>query len=136
MTDTDRSYEDLLAEITLERGGRHHYPFSEEVYEELAREKYEAGTKQRESNRRRASRKRTSNPGQDKYTREEVWEKCGGVCYLCHQPMIREWTPTNRNPCFTVEHIVPLSQGGSDTFSNVNGAHMSCNSKKGRKLEA
>lgn len=129
----ERSYEAINEDVRLARNGQHHYPFSEDVYEDLAREKYERGTSQRESNRRRANLKRTSSPQQDRYSRNDVWEKCGGVCYLCNLPMVKNWRPSNRRLCFTVEHIVPLSKGGTDTFDNVNGAHMECNLRKGSK---
>jgi 5-methylcytosine-specific restriction endonuclease McrA len=34
---------------------------------------------------------------------------------------------------FTVDHVIPVSKGGSDTFDNVRAAHNSCNRRRGVK---
>jgi 5-methylcytosine-specific restriction endonuclease McrA len=35
---------------------------------------------------------------------------------------------------FTVQHIVPRSQGGGDNIENFAAAHHSCNSKEGNRM--
>ena len=50
------------------------------------------------------------------------------------------WVNKNGRRCIgrlypTVDHIVPLKHGGTDTLDNVQLAHKHCNSKKGTKLE-
>lgn len=50
------------------------------------------------------------------------------------------WIDNNGRKCFgrsypTVDHIVPLKLGGTDTFDNVQLACKRCNSKKGSRLE-
>jgi len=38
------------------------------------------------------------------------------------------------NDPLTVDHIVPLSAGGSNALANLQVMHRSCNSRKGKKL--
>ena len=49
-------------------------------------------------------------------------QKC--KCIVCR---------TNIEKCYTVDHIVPLSRGGSDNPENLQMVCKSCNSKKGAK---
>ena len=54
----------------------------------------------------------------------------GWTCYLCWQPI----DPRLRFPhrlAATVDHIVPLCQGGTHTWDNVQPAHRACNEVKG-----
>ena len=62
-----------------------------------------------------------------------VFERFSGVCSLCGEKT--DFYDRNgsrigkRYP--TIDHIIPLSKGGSHTWENVQLAHMICNSKKG-----
>ena len=63
-------------------------------------------------------------------TRSEVYSKSGLVCHLCGASI-----PTQAsypNP-FTrsVDHIIPVSKGGSDGLDNLAPAHLKCNSDRG-----
>lgn len=53
-----------------------------------------------------------------------VFSRDGGVCALCGQPAVNA----------TVDHIVPLSRGGSDDLDNLQTACSSCNSRKGARV--
>lgn len=65
-------------------------------------------------------------------TLEKVIEKYNGICQLCGKPINRNDIQNKhigkRYP--TVDHIKPLSRGGTHTWDNVQLAHMSCNSSK------
>lgn len=53
-------------------------------------------------------------------------EVYGSVCHLCGKVIALK--------DFSIDHIVPLSLGGSDIFSNTKPAHRSCNSSKGNRV--
>lgn len=53
-------------------------------------------------------------------------------CYLCGRKVVQSatWKPNQA----TLDHVVPLSKGGSHTYDNVKTACHSCNSNKGGKI--
>ena len=83
-------------------------------------------------------RSRLDNCIKDKdITLNKLYERDNGVCYLCGR--VCEWTDCEwRDGVFivgrnypTIEHLKPLSKGGTHTWSNIKLACLSCNSKKG-----
>lgn len=61
-----------------------------------------------------------------------IIERDGDNCYLCGNKVDRDSHYTsNRYP--TIEHVVPLSKGGTHTWDNVKLAHRLCNMYKGDK---
>jgi 5-methylcytosine-specific restriction endonuclease McrA len=59
---------------------------------------------------------------------EENIKKYGTLtCYLCKNPI--------SFGADHLEHKIPLSRGGTNIRENLDIAHKSCNSKKGRKTE-
>jgi len=57
----------------------------------------------------------------------------GWTCNIC----LGEINPKKRFPdleAATVDHLVPLSMGGTHTWDNVAPAHAACNFKKGNSL--
>lgn len=65
-------------------------------------------------------------------TLKELIKRDGGICQLCGEPTdgsdINDGHIGKRYP--TLDHIVPLSKGGTHTWDNVQLAHMSCNARK------
>lgn len=52
-------------------------------------------------------------------------ERDGWRCHLCHRPVSkRTWS---------IDHLIPLSDGGTHTWDNVALAHFRCNSLRGTK---
>lgn len=52
------------------------------------------------------------------------------ICNICEEPI----NPKLRFPhrmAATVEHVTPLSKGGTHTWDNVRPAHATCNFQKG-----
>jgi len=57
----------------------------------------------------------------------------GAVCYLCAEAIDMNLPRTSRFGA-TVDHILPLSKGGSDEFDNLQLAHWICNDRKSDKM--
>lgn len=61
--------------------------------------------------------------------RTKVYTRDGGICGICGKLVaMLKVCPHPKSP--TIDHIVPLSQGGSHTYENVQLAHFDCNYKK------
>lgn len=54
------------------------------------------------------------------YRREDIYIRDEGICHLCLEPV--------REEDFSIDHLVPISQGGPDSPENVAAAHFLCNS--------
>lgn len=64
--------------------------------------------------------------------RNYVYERDGWMCQLCGEPLARhEKVPHDFAP--TLDHIIPLSRGGTHEYANVQAAHFICNSRKGAR---
>ena len=63
----------------------------------------------------------------------EVFERDGWTCGICGGSVDRvlEWPDPLS---VSLDHIVPLSRGGSHTYDNVQCAHLSCNIQKSNSL--
>ncbi|MEU9218915.1 HNH endonuclease [Streptomyces sp. NPDC048376] len=59
----------------------------------------------------------------------DIHTRDGWVCQLCHEPIDQTiaW-PHPKSP--SIDHIIPLSRGGAHALSNVQSAHLGCNSSK------
>jgi 5-methylcytosine-specific restriction endonuclease McrA len=62
------------------------------------------------------------------YTRLEIYERDGGCCYLCSKPVAFT--------VFEVDHVIPISAGGSNTRANVATSCRRCNRRKGARVLA
>lgn len=62
-------------------------------------------------------------------TARSLYERDGGVCWLCGGLCDINADP-NANEYPSVDHIVPISKGGKDTWDNVRLAHRQCNSMR------
>lgn len=69
---------------------------------------------------------------EDGITLKRVMIRDGGICKLCGKPV--DITDRNGkgigNKYPTVDHIIPINNGGSHTWKNVQLAHMICNAHK------
>lgn len=65
----------------------------------------------------------------------DVFERDGWRCGICDDLIDRSlvWPDPL---CVTLDHIIPLSEGGTHTWDNVQAAHARCNIQKGSSLAA
>lgn len=85
-------------------------------------------------NDRRVRRMNARNHDTD-ITLEKLFSRDGGVCYLCGEPCrwddIVDGNAGNRYP--SIDHVRPLSKGGTHTWNNVKLACRFCNTMKGNR---
>lgn len=82
-------------------------------------------------NRQRKAIRRGARVGEP-YTLTEIGDRDGWRCHLCHKtvnPMLSGLDPDGP----TIDHLVPISRGGTDERRNVRLAHRRCNQRKGIK---
>jgi 5-methylcytosine-specific restriction endonuclease McrA len=89
---------------------------------------------------RRSARKRRArlnNVVRVEYTDEQVLEMYGTNCHLCSEPIDlsapRSTSHYRWKKSLHIDHIIPISKGGSDTLENVRPAHGFCNVSKGNR---
>lgn len=63
-----------------------------------------------------------------------LWERDGDRCGICGGPIDRSLKWPDRM-CLTVDHIVALADGGTHEPANTQLAHLSCNARKGCRLQ-
>jgi 5-methylcytosine-specific restriction endonuclease McrA len=85
----------------------------------------------RDSGRRR--RARMYEAAVESIQEREVFDRDGWCCYICGDPVVQD-VPTGTLNKAVVEHVIPLSKGGTHTSDNVRCACHRCNSIKGRWL--
>ena len=76
--------------------------------------------------------------GAEPYTEAEVLELHGAVCHLCQTKidltLNRKIGAEGWRMSLQIDHVIPLSKGGSDTLANVKPSHAKCNMDKGNKV--
>lgn len=87
------------------------------------------------TNRYLALRRAAVEAGDRTLTTLTIYNKAGGVCAACgidtlHPQTPRAQRPKERYNWATLDHIKPLSQGGSHTWDNAQLLCLSCNSRK------
>lgn len=63
-----------------------------------------------------------------------VLERDGDACALCGGGMTRAVWGVYSAEVASLDHIVPVSKGGSHTWDNVQAVHHLCNTRRGVKL--
>jgi len=82
-------------------------------------------------NRRKNVNRRGITPSQG--TVELLRKAAGNNCQLCFEPIDFALPRISRMGA-TIDHIQPISLGGSDEMSNLQLAHWICNTRKGNKV--
>lgn len=76
--------------------------------------------------------KRQKHKNPNRISHEQVVQEYGDVCHICQEPIDMNLPRTNRLG-LTVDHVIPLSKGGTDTMENLRPAHWICNNRKSNK---
>lgn len=79
--------------------------------------------------------KRQSKTKPSRLAADQVLREYGDKCHICNEPIDLELARTSRMG-LTVDHVIPLSKGGTDEIHNLRPAHWICNNRKSDKLYA
>ena len=93
----------------------------------------DAGKAARSAKKQRR-RARLAGVPHERWDRYEVAERDGWACWLCGTSI----PPEAHYPepaSLSTDHLVPISRGGDDTPANVAAAHLSCNVRRGDRLD-
>lgn len=71
----------------------------------------------------------------ERFTSAEILERDNWTCQLCGEP-IDPRIKGRQSRAASIDHIIPVSRGGSHTRDNVQAAHIGCNSIKGNRCRA
>lgn len=67
--------------------------------------------------------------------REQRFDEQNGMCYFCNRRMYRKhknnWEH-HKMRRVTAEHVIPVADGGPNTYENIVAACHECNSRRGR----
>ena len=62
-------------------------------------------------------------------------EEFDGICQLCDEPIPDREFDKHDPEMPSIDHIIPISRGGSHALDNLQLAHYFCNLSKHNKLE-
>lgn len=95
-----------------------------------AKRLHEPGESRRQGHRKRRAAKMAV--PSERYATTEIAERDGWRCQICKRAVPRSASyPDPRSA--SIDHIIPLSQGGADVRANVQLAHLRCNVTKGAR---
>ena len=89
-----------------------------------------AASRRKDVNRRKNTKRRGISPS--RYAIQDIGEANGWRCHLCNKAVDHTLSGMHRDGP-TVDHIIPVSHGGTDEPHNVALAHRACNIKRGNR---
>lgn len=66
-------------------------------------------------------------------THEQIGIKDNFVCYLCSEPIDMSLPRTSKLGA-TIDHVIPITKGGTDDLDNLRLTHWTCNVRKSNKF--
>lgn len=76
--------------------------------------------------------KRQTKLNPNRISADQVVREYGDACHICKEPIDMNLPRTNRMG-LTIDHVIALSKGGTDTMDNLRPAHWICNNRKSNK---
>ena len=74
----------------------------------------------------------------EKYELQDILDTWGTDCHICQEPVDFDAPRHSRHPNWErglhLDHVIPLSRGGSNTVANVKPSHARCNLLKNNKV--
>jgi 5-methylcytosine-specific restriction endonuclease McrA len=147
----DKNYRNANAEEYKSKKRAYYHANKDKVYEKIkayqqankekVREWKKEYAKRNPEVRRKAKRKRRAKEQSvlsEPYTTEEVLALYGTDCFICSKPINldapRQCGKPGWRHALHIDHLIPISRGGSDTLDNVRPTHGECNIHKSMKL--
>ncbi len=59
----------------------------------------------------------------------DIFERDGWRCHICGR-FVRRYGPSDHPMAATLDHIIPISEGGTHTPDNIKTAHRCCNTRR------
>ena len=116
----NKEYMELYREFHAERYAAQKKKWNEDNYELVKDSQH----------RRRAAKK---NVKYERIDLKGVFAECGMTCGICKERVdFRLKHPDPKSP--SIDHIIPLSKGGTHTYENVQLTHLVCNLRKSDKI--
>lgn len=84
-------------------------------------------------NQRRAREAREWGTASETFSDKSIFERDGYLCCVCGMPVRTDVRPCHYQAA-TIDHIIPLSRGGSNMRGNIQTVHFICNSIKSNRL--
>lgn len=113
------------------------YQLNKECLLKKSKEYYERN-KQKNFARTRRRKIKLRESVYDLYSVEEIIELYGNICHICNEEidttLPRSTGVLGWQKGLHLDHVVPISKGGTDTVSNIRPAHAICNLSKGSTI--
>jgi len=104
-------------------------PYLKDVRKKYFRTEKGKAALKKGSQKRRARKK---NSVVKDFLSKDIFERDNYICSICALPIDKSLAYPNPNS-ITLEHIIPLSKGGSHSPENVTCAHWICNVRRGNR---
>lgn len=134
--EAERNYRQRSPEVFARKDKKYYEANKQKARESNKQWKLNNPDKVAELNRRkeRVRRARKFENGTEVYSEQQVLETYGGICHLCGIAIDlsapRSAGTDGWENSLHVDHLIPLSKGGSDTLENVRPSHGLCNLQK------
>lgn len=112
--------------------GAFFYGFSKDVF---CSDECKVHNRKKNTNRYKETKKRRCRTEESKYINlVSLYHRDNGICWLCGKRCDIA-LDKNNNYYPSIDHVVPISKGGKDSWDNVKLAHRICNTIKSNKTD-